>query len=240
MEVQGSRRPELELSEQPVQKKKRVVDEHRAEYFIIMAWILWNRCNLVRLNRPAQTLEYIIRAASNFLQDFFKAQEPVQMTRQAGTVHHWCPPPHARFEANFDSTVFQSSNEVGIEMVIRDHRGETIGSLSLCIPLPPTVAEVEALACRRAVLFAKELCLHEVLFEGDLQIVINPLADGRVEPIYGHIIVDILHKAAQLSFSKFVGENFIVRDALIKDDWNWDLISLVFPPSIRSICKPLT
>ena len=93
-------------------------------------------------------------------------------------------------------------------MVIRDHRGEIIGSLSLRIPLPPTVAKVEALTCRRVVLFAKELCLHEVLFEGDSQIVINALADGRAEQsIYGHIIVDIIHEAAQLSFSKFVHVN---------------------------------
>ena len=173
-----------------------------------MVWMLWNRCNLVRLNRPAQTLEYITRAAGNFLQDFLKAQEPVQVKRQAATVHHWCPPPHARFKANFNSAVFQSSNEAGIGVVIHDHRGEIIGSLSLHIPHPPTIAEVEALACRRAVLFAKELCFHEVLFEGDSQIVINTLADGRAEQsIYGHIIVDILHEAAQLSFSEFAYVN---------------------------------
>ena len=102
-------------------------------------------------------------------------------------------------------------------MVIRDHRGEIIGSLSLHIPLPPTVAEVEALACHRAVLFAKELCLHEVLFEGDSQIVINALADGRAEQsIYGHIIVDILHEAAQLSFV-YVNRNCNrVADAMAK------------------------
>ena len=87
----------------------------------------------------------------------------MQVSRQAATVHHWCPPPHARFKANFNSAVFQSSNEAGIGVVIHDHRGEIIGSLSLHIPHPPTIAEVEALACRRAVLFAKELCFHEVL-----------------------------------------------------------------------------
>ena len=92
----------------------------------------------------------------------------MQVSRQAATVHHWCPSPHARFKANFNGAFFQSSNEVGIGVVIRDHRDEIIGSLSLRIPLPPMVAEVEALACRRVVLFAKELCLHEVLFEGDL------------------------------------------------------------------------
>ncbi|XP_065629271.1 uncharacterized protein LOC136067407 [Quercus suber] len=186
----------------------KAVDEHMADYFIMMAWMLWNRRNLVRLNCPTQTLEYITSAAGNFLWDFLKVQEPVQVTRQAATVHHWCPPPHARFKANFDGAIFQSSNEAGIKVVIRNHRGEIISSLSLRIPLPPTVVEVEALACRRVVLFVKELCLHEVFFEGDLQIVINALVDGRAEQsIYGHIIVDILHEAAQLSFSEFMYVN---------------------------------
>ena len=144
----------------------------------------------------------------NFLQDFLKAQEPVQVSRQAATVYHWCPPPHARFKANFDGAIFQSSNEAGIGVVIHDHKSEIIDSLSLCIALPPSVAEVDALACRLAVLFAKELFLHEVLFEGDSQIVINALVDGRAEQsIYGHIILDILLEAAQLSFSEFVYVN---------------------------------
>lgn len=35
------------------------------------------------------------------------------------------------------------------------------------IPLPQSVVEVKALACRRAVQFAIEIGLHEVIFEGD-------------------------------------------------------------------------
>lgn len=37
--------------------------------------------------------------------------------------------------------------------------GEVIGALSMHIPLPHKVAEVEALTCRRAVHFAKEIGL---------------------------------------------------------------------------------
>ena len=56
-----------------------------------------------------------------------------------------------------------------------------------------------------------------MLFEGDSQIVINALADGRAEQsIYGHIIVDILHEAAQLSFV-YVNRNCNrVADAMAK------------------------
>lgn len=41
------------------------------------------------------------------------------------------------------------------------------------VPLPRSVAEVEALACRRAVQFATEIGLHEGIFEGDAAVVIQ-------------------------------------------------------------------
>ena len=39
-------------------------------------------------------------------------------------------------------------------VVIRDHEGNMIGALSERIALPPSVEDIEALACRRAISFA--------------------------------------------------------------------------------------
>ena len=50
--------------------------------------------------------------------------------------------------------------------------GEAIGALTMPIPLANSVATMEALACRRAVLFAKEIGLLDVIFEGDFAEVI--------------------------------------------------------------------
>ena len=55
---------------------------------------------------------------------------------------------------------------------------------------------VEALACRRAVQFAVEIGLHEVVFEGDAAVIINAIAQGSAnQSLYGHIVDDILTQA---------------------------------------------
>ena len=63
---------------------------------------------------------------------------------------------------------------------------------------------VEALACRRAVQFAVEIGLHEVVFEGDAAVIINAIAQGSAnQSVYGHIVDDILAQASLLSSSVF-------------------------------------
>lgn len=51
-------------------------------------------------------------------------------------------------------------------MVFCDHMGQIIVSLSQKIPLIQSVELAEAMAARRAVLFAKELSLFNVEIEG--------------------------------------------------------------------------
>ena len=71
------------------------------------------------------------------------------------------------------------------------------------IPLPWSVATVETLACRRDVQFVVEIGLHEVTFEGDTAVVINAISNSAAnQPLYGHIVDDILAQASLLSFSK--------------------------------------
>ena len=76
-------------------------------------------------------------------------------------------------------------------VVIRDHEGNMIGALSERIALPPSVEDVEALACRRAISFAQEIGLQEVVFEGDAEIIINSLnSDKECMASFGLLIED--------------------------------------------------
>ena len=53
-------------------------------------------------------------------------------------------------------------------------------------------AEVEALACHRAVQFATEIGLQEVIFEGDAEVFIKMPQQNEFEfVLYGQIIEDI-------------------------------------------------
>ena len=106
-------------------------------------------------------------------------------------------------------------------MVIRDHEGSVIGALSERIALPPSVEDVEALAGRRAIAFAKEIGLQEVIFEGDAEIIINSLSmDGKCMAHFGHLIEDSRQLAASLraffTFSHVKRKGNSVADKLAK------------------------
>ena len=116
--------------------------------------------------------------------------------------------------------VFKESSSTGIGVIIRDNRGKAIGALSMLIPLSNSVAVLEALACRRALLFAKEIGLRQVVFEGDFAMVIQAVTHGNAELAeYGHIVEDIRILAADFDFIQFshVKRNCnVVADALAK------------------------
>ena len=89
-------------------------------------------------------------------------------------------------------------------MVVRDSEGLVIAALSERIRLPPTVAALEALACKRSILFAIELGLQEVVFEGDSEVIFKLLtAEQPCMSTFGHIIEDSRCLAARLRLATF-------------------------------------
>lgn len=67
-----------------------------------------------------------------------------------------------------------------------------MASLSQQVPLPTTVAQVEAMAARKAVELALEIGLANVIIEGDSDIVYREL--NSTDPslaLHGHVIQDI-------------------------------------------------
>ena len=102
------------------------------------------------------------------------AQEDVAPTSLPSVnQHQWRPPEQDHFKVNFDAALFQSLNLAGIGVVIRDWRGDVVAALSMPTALASSVADLEVLACRRALLFAAEKELQKVIFEGDSVSVMN-------------------------------------------------------------------
>ena len=62
-----------------------------------------------------------------------------------------------------------------LDVVVCDSSGAVIGSLSVPTSLGNLVAELEALACLRAVQFASKIGLTRVVFEGDSVAMIDAL-----------------------------------------------------------------
>ena len=73
------------------------------------------------------------------------------------TLQHWAKPDLHYHKVNFDAIVFREVHLVGIGVIVRDWKGEFVGALSSSMSLTHSVAEMEALACRKAVEFATEI-----------------------------------------------------------------------------------
>lgn len=117
---------------------------------------------------------------------------------------HWVPPDLPFYKANFDGALFRDSSSAGIGVVVKDFEGNVIGALSEQIGLPASVVEVEALAYRRAVSFAIEIGLQEVVSEGDSKTIISSLnSDCSCLAHFVHLVEDCRVHAGNLRFSAF-------------------------------------
>ena len=175
------------------------------DLFAVIMWLIWGRRNAAR--QDESTLDYLhIRSkAEVFLQDFKAAKEDDR--RVAAVVSRfprWIPPIPDQFKINFDGAVFSDLDAAGLGVVIRDSRGRVIGALAERIPIPTSPAIVEALACWRAMVFAKELSLLDAIFEGDAELIIKALQAKEVNhPEYGHVIQDSLVLASYFQVCYF-------------------------------------
>ena len=114
----------------------------------------------------------------------------------------WKPPNFGLYKINFDSAVFADQVSAGIRVVIRDWEGQIIVALSQKVRYLSSVDLVEALAMSRAVSFAKELSIHQMVIEGDSLRVIQAINGTRpVRTMYGHVIDDIRFLSSSISCS---------------------------------------
>ena len=85
--------------------------------------------------------------------------------------------------------MFREDNRAGLGVVVGDHQGQVLASLSENVPLPPSSDDVEALADARAINFAAELGFSSVIIEGDSEAIIKALKSNEESlATYGHMI----------------------------------------------------
>ena len=180
-------------------------EEFKAELFVIIVWLLWNRCNIVQFGRPPLPVDSICIKAGSYLQEFLQAQTEEPAPSRPHPMQQWCPPDPHCFKVNFDATLFCRSSLAGIGVIVSNNEGETVGALSLPIPMAQSVADLEALACLKAVQFALEIGITRVVFEGDSAIIINALLHGAgALASFVNILDDIQLHSTVFQFVDFV------------------------------------
>ncbi|XP_030941942.1 uncharacterized protein LOC115966960 [Quercus lobata] len=160
------------------------------------------RSTLWPTNAPFQTSLF---HGGRLVQEYLAAQELELIPSPPLVMQQWRPPESKHVKLNFDAAVFNSLNLEGIDVIAREWNGDVIGALSMPISLSQTVNEMEAIACQKAVQFAKELGLQKVIIEGDSLVVINALSQGfGCLSSYGNVMDDILVLANEFQFVSLV------------------------------------
>ncbi|KAK9993501.1 hypothetical protein SO802_023204 [Lithocarpus litseifolius] len=134
-------------------------------------------------------------------------------------LQQWRPFDPNIYKVNFDAAVFRASNLAGVGVIVRDNRGDPIGALTMPVPISQSVAELEALACLRAVQFSLEIGLTRVV-KGDSVIVTEALNNGTGQfASYGNILGDIRYQSAYFQHVEFKYISHVCNsaaDALVK------------------------
>ena len=143
--------------------------------------------------------------AGSYLQDFLQAQNDVPEPPRPSPMQQWRPPDFQCFKVNFNAALFRRSNLADIGVIAHNHDGEAVGALSSPIPMAQSVADLEALACLKAVQFALEIGLTRVMFEGNSVVIIIAFLHGAGElASFGNILDDIRLHSSVFQFVEFV------------------------------------
>lgn len=160
--------------------------------FSMVAWSIWTRRNKLRAKQQVWDVSDTIKNAKDLLQEFRDVQSLSLRPLVQREVVRWKPPSSGLFKINFDGALFDNLALAGLWIVIQDEQGLIIAALSQRIPLPSSVVMVEALAARRALIFAQEISISTVEVEGDSLQVIRAIQNQKQDrSCMGHIIQDI-------------------------------------------------
>ena len=138
------------------------------------SWAIWNGRNQLRVGQAACPLNQILKNSKERRTEF-QLLHPSLPKQQHRKHTKWKPPAEDNLKVNYDGAIFQEQGRAGIGVVIRNSAGDVMASLSQQIPMPTMVAQVEAMATRRAVEFAQELGITRAIIEGDSETICKDL-----------------------------------------------------------------
>ena len=113
------------------------------ELFAMTAWSLWNNRNKVCHGEQSKRHEVIVREAAAYLKEVQEVKQ-IQERPSIPAKPPWTPPNWGWFKVNTDGAIFEDLGCCGIEVVIRNERGQLIGATSKKIELPLGALEAKA------------------------------------------------------------------------------------------------
>jgi ribonuclease HI len=151
-------------------------------------WITRNNArDAPMIEHPDKTAHRVVALVEEWHN--LRATKPKQQVR---AEEHWLPPDAGWHKANADGALVIADGVGGGGVIIRDHHGEAIAGTSCFFPHVSDPKRAELLACRRAVLLAKEVGVRQLALGTDCAgAVLKPKTDGLERSVHGPLVEEI-------------------------------------------------
>jgi hypothetical protein len=174
---------------------------------MVTMWHIWDARNKARegegLMHPLTVATKVKVYVDLIIQYLYK---PVSDHRceSSSSKLKWTPPPEGSVLINVDAALFASSRRMGAGIVIRDHTGSCLAACREIIEEVIIPELAEALALRRALLFAQEEGFPRIIVgSGCLSAIQRVLSTTADRSLFGPVIADIKRMALGFASCEF-------------------------------------
>ncbi|XP_062088335.1 uncharacterized protein LOC133794908 [Humulus lupulus] len=182
----------------------------------MICWSLWNARNDIVWQQRTSSVEYIVKSARIYLDQWLKAQDnnfflSLGPTYPGDGLELWTKPDVNSVKINIDAAIFTNECKLGLGAVVRDHQGVVLTYRSWCKQgnLQPDVAE--AMGLKEVLSWIKNAQWQRVVIEMDSLVVVQAVRSSIYMPsVFGSIINDCKLLLSELSF---VSLFFVKRSA---------------------------
>lgn len=152
------------------------------ELTITTAWCIWFGRNKARLGAARQSPHEILVGAHAIFGEYQLAHLRPTKFKEA-TSSRWIPLAFPWYKINMDAAIFPQLGMIGVGVIISDHEGSVVATMSKRISLPLGTLEAEAKAMDEATLFARDIGVRDIIFETDSSTICHTLEDLTGAPI---------------------------------------------------------
>ncbi|XP_023891683.1 uncharacterized protein LOC112003714 [Quercus suber] len=148
--------------------------EEDIRLMVMTAWGIWTNRNEVCHGKSRKPASVLARWINNYLEDYLMANHSTQPYKES-TDATWQFPKPLWYKANMDGAVFAQHREAGVGVMIRDHYGAVVATLSKKLKAPLGALKVEAKAMEEAVSFTRNMGIRDCIFESESLTVVNAM-----------------------------------------------------------------